>query len=126
MWSSEILRSISGVLSSGISTGEKLSGLGLPPRAQRALQQIDLSPRLMLSSLLEVERAGRVTPMTSADSRRVDTEERRRWWELRFGCEREEMEFEDECEDEKGISLKEEKESEGETEIETLREWERE
>jgi hypothetical protein len=35
--------------------------------------------------------------MTSADSRQVDTEERRRWWELRFsvGCEREEMEFED-------------------------------
>ena len=36
------------------------------------------------------------------------------------------MEFEDECEDERGMSLKEEKESEGETEIETLREWERE
>jgi hypothetical protein len=37
-----------------------------------------LSPRLMLSSLLEVERTGRGTPITSADSRRVDTEERRR------------------------------------------------
>ena len=72
--------------------------------------------------------------MTSADSRRVDTEERRRWWELRFavsgvgpGWEREEMEFEEECEDESEVSCKEEKEGEGETVIiETLREWERE
>lgn len=83
-----------------------------------------------MSSLLEVERAGRETPMTSADSRRVDTEERRRWWELRFavggvGPEREEMEFEEECKDER--SCKEEgNENEVETENETLREWERE
>ena len=78
--SSEILRSISGVLSSGISTGEKSSGLGLPSSAQRARRRMEsLSPRLMLSSLWEVERAGKATPMTSADSRRVDTEERRRW-----------------------------------------------
>jgi hypothetical protein len=41
-------------------------------------------------------------------------------------CEREEMEFEDECEEERDISLKEEKESGGETEMETLREWVRE
>lgn len=27
---------------------------------------------------------GREKPMISADSRRVDTEERRLWWELRF------------------------------------------
>jgi hypothetical protein len=89
----------------------------------------------MLSSLLEVERAGRATPITSADSRRVETEERRRWWELRFavggvgpGCEREEMEVEEECEDESESSCKEEgKDSDCETEIiETLREWERE
>jgi hypothetical protein len=38
------------------------------------------------------------------------------------GCEREEMVLEDECEDERGISLKEEKECGGVTE--TLREWE--
>jgi hypothetical protein len=77
---SEILRSISGVLSSGISTGEKPSGLGLPSRAQRARRRIEsLSGRAMLSSLLEAERAGKATPMTSADSRRVDTDERRRW-----------------------------------------------
>ena len=110
--SSEILRSISGVPSSGISTGENPSGLGLPSSAQRARRRMEsLSPRFMLSSLLEVERVGKATPMTSADSRRVETEERRRWWELRFavgrvgpGCEREEMEFEEECEDEREIS----------------------
>ena len=28
--------------------------------------------------------AGEETPIKSADSRRVDTEDRRRWWELRF------------------------------------------
>ena len=43
-----------------------------------------LSPRLMLSSLLEADRAGRATPMTSADSRRVETDERRRWCDPRF------------------------------------------
>ena len=66
--SSEILRSISGVLSSGISTGENPSGLGLPSRAQTARRRIEsLSPRFMLSSLLDVERVGKATPMTSAD-----------------------------------------------------------
>lgn len=75
---SEILRSISGVLSSGISTGKKASMVGLPSRAQRARRRIEsLSPMLMLSSLLEADRAGRETPMTSADSRRVETDERR-------------------------------------------------
>ena len=34
--SSEILRSISGVLSAGISTGEKPSALGLPSRTQKS------------------------------------------------------------------------------------------
>ena len=43
------------------------------------------------------------------------------------GCEREEIEFGDECEDESEISCKEEEnDSGGETEIETVREWERE
>jgi hypothetical protein len=62
----------------------------LPLSAQRARRRIEsLSPRLRLSSLLEVERVGRVTPMTSTHSRRVNAEERRRWWEMRFvvGCE---------------------------------------
>jgi hypothetical protein len=77
--SSDILRSISGVFSSGISTGEKPSGLGFPSRAQRARRRMEsLSPRLMLSSLLEVDRAGRETPMTSAESRRVERDEQRR------------------------------------------------
>ena len=42
------------------------------------------------------------------------------------GCEREEMEFEDECEDEREILLKEEEKDSEETEIdsEMLREWE--
>ncbi len=105
--SSEILRSISGVFSSGISTGEKLSGIGLPSRAQRARRRMEsLSPRLMLSSLLEVDRAGRETPMTSAESRRVERDEQRRWWDPRFAavagvelsCDSEEMEPEDERE----------------------------
>jgi hypothetical protein len=98
---SEILRSISGVPSSGISTGEKPSGVGLPSSAQRARRRTEsLSPRLMLSSLLETDRVGRGTPITSADSRRVETDEQRRWWDPRFAavvgtvpnCDREEME----------------------------------
>jgi hypothetical protein len=102
---SEILRSISGVLSSGISTGEKPSGLDLPSRAQRARRRMEsLSPRLTLSSLLEADSAGRETPMTSADSRRVETDERRRWWDPRFvpaaevelSCDREAGEDEEE------------------------------
>jgi siroheme synthase (precorrin-2 oxidase/ferrochelatase) len=104
--SSEILRWISGVFSSGISTGEKPSGLGLPSRAQRARRRTEsLSPRLMLSSLLEVDRTGRETPMTSAESLRVERDEQRRWWDPRFAaaevelsCDREEMEPEDESE----------------------------
>lgn len=102
---SEILLSISGVLNSGISTGEKPSALGLPSKAQRARRRMEsLSPRLKLSSLLEAERAGRETPMTSADSRRVETDERRRWCDPRFvvpaaevdpNCEREEDEDEE-------------------------------
>jgi len=101
---SEILLSISGVLNSGISTGEKPSALGLPSKAQRARRRMEsLSPRLMLSSLLEAERVGRETPMTSADSRRVETDERRRWCDPRFvpaaevepNCEREEDEEEE-------------------------------
>jgi hypothetical protein len=54
----------------------------------------------MLSSLLEADRVGRGTPITSADSRRVETDEQRRWWDPRFAavvgtvpnCDREEME----------------------------------
>lgn len=38
----------------------------------------------MLSSDVDEGNEGRVTPMISADSRRVETEERRLWWELRF------------------------------------------
>jgi hypothetical protein len=107
---SEILLSISGVLNSGISTGEKPSALGFPSKAQRARRRMEsLSPRLKLSSLLEAERAGRDTPITSADSRRVDTDERRRWCDPRFvpaaevepSCEREEEEDEDEEDDSK-------------------------
>ena len=101
---SEILLSISGELNSGISTGEKPSALGFPSKAQRARRRMEsLSPRLKLSSLLEAERAGRETPMTSADSRRVETDERRRWCDPRFvpaaevepSCEREEDEDEE-------------------------------
>ena len=104
--SSEILRSISGVFNSGISTGEKPSGLGLPSRAQSALRRTEsLSPRLILSSLLDVDRAGRDTPITSAESLRVERDEQRRWWDPRFAaagvefsCDKEEMEPEDESE----------------------------
>src|SRR5260221_4809232 len=101
---SEILLSISGVLNSGISTGKKSSALGFPSKAQRARRRMEsLSPRLKLSSLLEAERAGRETPMTSADSRRGETSERRRWCDPRFvpaagvepSCEREEDEDEE-------------------------------
>ncbi len=68
---------------------------------------------------------GRETPIKSADSRRVETDERRRWWELRFApvmelrvgdWERES--FMDVPETEVG--------REGGTETELLREWERE
>jgi len=59
----------------------------------------------MLSSLLEVDRAGRETPMTSAESRRVERDEQRRWWDPRFAaagvelsCDSEEMEPEEESE----------------------------
>lgn len=101
---SEILLSISGLLNSGISTGAKISAVDLPSNAQRARRRMEsLSPRLMLSSLLEADRAGRATPMTSADSRRVETEERRRWCDPRFvpvaevepSCDREEEEDEE-------------------------------
>ena len=39
--SSEILHLIPGVLSSGISTGEKSSGFGLPSRAQRVWLRVE-------------------------------------------------------------------------------------
>jgi len=42
------------------------------------------SPRLMLSSEVAGGKSGSDTPMSSADSRRVETEERRLWWEFRF------------------------------------------
>lgn len=41
-----------------------------------------LSPKLMLSSELAVGSSGRETPISSADSRRVETDERRWWWEV--------------------------------------------
>jgi hypothetical protein len=57
----------------------------------------------MLSSLLEVDRAGMETPMTSAESRRVERDEQRRWWDPRFtvvtgaelSCDSDEMEQEE-------------------------------
>lgn len=45
-----------------------------------------LSPRLMLSSDFDVGRSGTETPIISADSRRVDTEDLRRWWEVGRCC----------------------------------------
>lgn len=39
----------------------------------------------MFSSAEDMEVLSADTPMISADSCRVDTDERRRWWELRFG-----------------------------------------
>lgn len=64
---------------SGISTLEKARS-GFPSRAQRALRRMEsLSPRLILSSECAGGSSGRETPINSADSRRVETDERR-WW----------------------------------------------
>lgn len=75
---------MSGVEISGISTLLNETS-GLPSRAQRARRLMEsFSPRLMLSSEVEWGRSGRATPIISADSWRVETDERRRWWEFRF------------------------------------------
>jgi hypothetical protein len=80
---SEILRSIFGVLSSDISTGEKPSGLGLPSRAQRAREVNRVlfpEAHVVLAGVAAGSRKGRKgNAMTFADSRQVDTEERRQW-----------------------------------------------
>ena len=74
----------SGVPISGISTLEKEVS-GFPSRAKSARRRIEsLSPRLTLLSEFDDGRSGRETPMSSADSVRVETEEWRRWWELRL------------------------------------------
>lgn len=68
--------------SSGIWTLEYETSC-FPSKAQRARRRIEsFSPRLMLSSEVDGGRSGRDTPINSADSRRVETEERRRWCEL--------------------------------------------
>lgn len=47
--------------------------------SQRTQQRMESSlPKLVLSSLLGVERVGKATPMTSVDEQQVDTEEQRR------------------------------------------------
>ena len=83
-----------------------------------------MSPRLMLSSELDKGILGRETPIKSADSLRVDTEERRRWWELRFAPPNElrvgEWGGESFVEVETGVGR------DMGTETELLREWERE
>ena len=78
----------------------------------------------MLSSELDRGMLGRETPIKSADSRRVDTEERRRWWELRLEPPRElrvgEWGGESFIVIETGVGR------DTGTETELLREWERE
>ena len=75
---SNIIFSTSGVGSSGIST-LLYETSGLPSRAQSARRRIEsFSPRLMLSSEVDGGNSGRVMPISSADSWRVDTDERRR------------------------------------------------
>lgn len=69
---------------SGISTLAKETS-GFPSRAQSARRRIEsLSPKLTLESEFEGGSSGSETPMSSADSVRVETEERRRWCELRL------------------------------------------
>src|SRR6266508_2348314 len=79
-----IALSISDVEKSGISTLLKVMS-ALPSRAKRARRRIEsFSHRLMLSSEVEGGRSGTDIPISSADSCRVETEERRLWWELRL------------------------------------------
>jgi hypothetical protein len=106
--SSEILRWISGI-SLWYLNGRETTWiwLALENPKSTTVNEVLVSEAHVVS-LIEVERVGRVTPITSANLRRVDTEEWRRWWELCFaagspGCEREEMVFEDECEDGRGM-----------------------
>lgn len=72
---------------SGISTVLVFSPNPLiPSSAWSALLRIEsLSPKLMLSSEDDGGNSGSVTPMISADSTRVETDERRRWWEFGLG-----------------------------------------
>lgn len=78
----------------------------------------------MLSSELERGILGRETPIKSADSRRVETDERRRWWELRFAPPMElrvgDWGGESEAVADTGVGR------ERDIETEPLREWERE
>jgi hypothetical protein len=80
----------------------------------------------MLSSEFDGERSGTETPITSADSRRVETEDWRRWCEWRLVSEAEEERVGEEEEEEVSLLLfvagKEKVERE---ETEVLREWER-
>lgn len=76
---SNIIFSMFGVESSGISTLLKETSC-FPSRAHRARRRIEsLSPKLTLSSREADGKSGRETPINSADSRRVDTEDLRRW-----------------------------------------------
>ena len=76
--------SISDVEKSGISTLLKAIS-ALPSRAKRARRRMEsFSPRLTLSSEVVGGRSGTDIPISSADSCRVETEERRLWWELRL------------------------------------------
>jgi len=55
----------------------------LPSRARRARRRIEsLSPKLTLSSDEDGGRVTTSTPIISADSTRVETEDRRRWCEV--------------------------------------------
>ena len=69
---------------------------------------------------------GRETPIKSADSRRVETDERRRWWELRFAPEIELRMGDWERESFMDVVETEVGREGGGTETELLREWERE
>lgn len=81
---SNIIFSMSGVVSSGISTLLKDNEC-FPSSAHRARRRMEsLSPKLTLSSSDAEGISGRETPINSADSRRVDTEDLRRWCELRL------------------------------------------
>jgi hypothetical protein len=72
----------SGLPSWGISMLEKAPSSERPSSARRARRRMEsLSPRLMFSSWARSSVAA--TPMTSADSRRVESEDCRRWCECR-------------------------------------------
>jgi hypothetical protein len=76
---SNIIFSISGVPSSGISTLLNETS-GLPSNAHNARRRMEsFSPKLTLSSMETEGISGSETPISSADSRRVDTEDLRRW-----------------------------------------------